>query len=321
MRRRFCKSLLLGAAAAVLPAFAQQYPARPITLVVPFPAGGGTDNVARFLGKRLHEVLGQPVVVENRAGAGGIVGTKSVASAAPDGHTLLLATPGPNAINGTLMPNLGYDVEKDFAPVSMLLTTPLLLCSASDSVRDVRSMLELGRRGGATANIAGAGTGSPSHLLTSLLNLTADSRFVYVPYRGSAQAALALLAGDVPLAMLAGPDAIPHVKSGKVRPLLNVATRRDPRFPDVPLPGEVGLKALDMDIWYGLVAPAGTPRPVVERLNRALVDILREPATQLHFGELVAAARPSTPQEFAEVIRADTARYGHVIKAAGIKAD
>lgn len=323
MRRLICKTLIVAAATAALPlqAVAQQFPSKPITIVVPFPPGGGTDNVARFVGKRLHELLGQPVVIENRTGAGGVVGTKSVAAAAADGHTLLVATPGPNAINATLMPNLGYDVEKDFAPVSMLLTTPLLLCSGSDKVTDVRQLLALGRQGGATSNIAGAGTGSPSHLLTTLLNLSADTRFAYVPYRGSAQAALAMLAGDVPIAMLAGPDAIAHVRSGKARPLVNIATQRSERFPEVPLASEIGLKDLDTDIWYGLVAPGKTPKPEIDKLNQAIVTILQEPATKAHFAELVAAPRPTTPQEFADVIRADTAKYGRVIKAAGIKVE
>lgn len=301
---------------------ADEFPSRPIRIIVTYPPGGGTDITARIVGKRLSEKLGQPVIVENKAGAGGSVGTAAVAKAAPDGYTLLLGNPGPNAINPWLYANPGYDAERDFAPISVLTTMPLLFCvEAGSPVKSVADLTALGKTKDAAVHFGSSGNGSVSHLAGEMLNLMAGTKFVHVPYKGAAPLTTAALGGEVPMSLLAGPDASTQVKAGKLRAIASSSGTRSPAFPDVPTLAESGMPDFRIDIWYGLLAPAKTPRPVIERLHRELDSILKEPATKDKLLALSQTPTPTTPEQFAALIKADLATYARLVKATGAKID
>jgi tripartite-type tricarboxylate transporter receptor subunit TctC len=296
-----------------------QFSAKPITIVVPYAAGGGTDITARLIAKRLGENLGQAVIVDNKPGAGGSIGTAAVAKAAPDGHTLLLGNPGPNAINPHLYPKLPYDAEKDFAPVALLTTLPLVFCVAADSpVKTMADLVALGKSR-AQANYGSSGNGSVSHLGTELLNMATGTKFTHVPYKGAAPMSLALLSGEVQLGLVNGIDALPYLASGKLRALAIPSAARSSVMPDVPTTAEAGFPDVRIDMWYGLLAPAKTPRPVIDRLHAELAKILAEPAVKSRLAQLGSSASPSTPEEFAARIRTELAKFAEVVKVSGAK--
>lgn len=301
-------------------AAAEEFPTRPLKIVVTYPAGGGTDVTARIIGKRLGERLGQPVIVENKAGAGGSIGTAAVARAPADGYTLLLGNPGPNAINPALYSNLGYDAERDFAPISVLTVMPLLLCVKPDSpVKSVADLIALGKRVDAPVHFGSSGNGSVSHLAGEMLNMMAGTKFAHVPYKGAAPLTTAALAGEIQLSLLAGPDALPQLQSGTLRAIASTAQARAPLFPDVPTLAESGLPGFQIEIWYGLLAPANTPTPLIERLNKELREILNEPAIRERLLALSQTPAPNTHAEFMQLIRSDIAKYARLIKSAGVK--
>jgi len=310
---------LMFCAAAV--AHAQDFPSRPIKIVVTYPPGGGTDLTARLVGKRLSERLGQPVIIENKAGAGGGIGTAAVAKAAPDGYTLVMGNSGPIAINPAMYTNIGYDSAKDFAPVALLTVMPIAICVRNESpLKTVADVIALGRSGKAV-NFASSGSGSLTHLAGELFNMQAKTKFVHVPYKGSATVKTAILGGDVDVGLLSSPDIIPLAEAGKLRALVSYSPTRSPLMPDVPTMAESGVAGVALDIWYGLLAPAGTPRPIVERLNREVNAILGEPAIRESLMKTAQSPTPVSPDEFMDIIRSDLAKYADLVKTTGARAN
>ncbi|MGE0100221.1 MAG: Bug family tripartite tricarboxylate transporter substrate binding protein [Hydrogenophaga sp.] len=302
------------------PVKAQSWPSKPITIVVPYAPGGGTDITARLIGKRLSERLGQPVIVDNKPGANGMIGSAHVARGSAEGYTLLMGNPGPNAIGPILAPNAGYNPATDFQPVALLGTVPMLFCvNASSPIKTLQELITAGKSEHPSINFGSAGNGSPSHLAIATLNQEAGTKFVFVPYRGSAPVAVALLGNEIQAALLAGPDAISHLKAGKIRAIANMSIQRSPSFPDVPIPSEVGLAGMDVSIWYGILAPARTPKVIVERLHHEITAILEEPEIKARLQDLNITPVAASPSAFGAIIQGDVERYTKIIKAANIK--
>jgi tripartite-type tricarboxylate transporter receptor subunit TctC len=300
---------------------AQDYPSKVITIVAPYPAGGSIDLVARLIGKRLGENLGQALIVRNLPGAGGTVGTTVVAKSAPDGYTLILASNGPNAIGPSLYANLGYDAEKDFAPISLLAVQPLIFTvPAGSAVKSMQDLVALGRAND-KGTFGSAGVGSVAHLTGELFKAQANAQFTHIPYKGTAPLTLALLSNEVSMGVLSAVDAVPHLKSGKLRALAVSSPRRSPSLAEVPTVAETVLPGFGMGVWYGLMAPAKTPKPVIDRLHKEVVSILAEPAIKERTLELAAVATPSTPEEFDALVKADIAKYARIVKMSGVKAE
>ena len=310
--------MLVGIGAA-----AQSYPSKPIRIVVPYPPGGAADVIARVIGKRLTEELGQPVIVDNRAGAGGSIGTQFVAKSAPDGYTLLLGNPGPNAINPSIYQHLGYHPESDFAPVGVVVTAPFyVVVPSASSIQSVRDLVALGTsKSGRATNFGSAGNGSLSHLGGEMFNLASGSAFTHVPYKGTAPLTTALISNEVQWSFLPGIDAASQVKSGKLRLLAVASPTRSPLSPDIPTLNESGLSGFDITLWYGLLAPAKTPRPIVDLLHQKLAKILAEPGIKAKFNDLSSVASLNTPEEFTSLIKGDVAKYAKAVKASGAKVE
>ena len=311
----------LAAAAAPGAASAQAYPDRPIRIVVPYVPGGTTDLLARMLGERLSRDLGQPVVVENRSGAGGGVGSELAARAAPDGYTLLFGNLGPIALNPTLYARLPYDPEKDFAPIGRVADFPLILVvPASLDVTSVPQLIDYARRDPGGVNFASVGNGSVSHLAGEMLNRAAGLRMTHVPYRGGAQAFIDVLAGAAQVYFATGIEARPHIEAGRVRPLAITSPKRSPVAPDLPTLRELGFPEFDIVAWFGLLAPAGTPAPVMARLSSALRSIMALP--DVRRAVLDVSAEPvvdDTPERFSALISAEIRRWAPIIRAAGVR--
>ncbi|HEY4068670.1 MAG TPA: tripartite tricarboxylate transporter substrate binding protein [Burkholderiaceae bacterium] len=320
-------SACLASFTALLCAFtatasADDYPSKLITIVVPYPAGGGLDVTARILAKGLSDSMGQPVIVENRPGAGGSTGSGAVAHAAPDGYTLLLANPGPNAINPSVYARLPYDAEKDFAPISLVTSLPVLFCVGADSpIKSMQDLVAAARKSGPAMTFGSSGNGSLSHLTGEMLNSAAGANLLHVPYRGASPLTLALISNEIQVGLLSGLDAKAQIDAKKIRAIAQGSARRSPIFPNVPTMAESGFPDFDIDIWYGLVAPAKTPAPIIERLRAELAKLLADPQIKARFLELASIPTPSTPQQFASVIHADLARYAKIAKSRGIKID
>ncbi len=316
----------IALAAAVLGfavhAAAQQYPSKPIRIVAPYPPGGAADVTSRIIGKRLSEELGQPVLVENRPGAGGGVGTQYVARSAPDGYTLLLSNPGPASVNPVLFKDVGYHPENDFQPIGTVITAPLfVVVPAASPVRNIRDLVELGRSGHGNLNFGSSGIGALSHLGGELFNIAAGMKYQHVPYKGASPLSLALLSGEVQWSFLPGPDAFPQIRAGKLRPVAVAGATRTPLSPETPTLKESGMPDFGVTLWYGLLAPAKTPRPVVDALNRTLVKIMAEPEMKAKFLELSAESSVSSPEALAGIIKAELAQYARAVKASGAKVD
>ena len=307
---------------AVAPALAQRYPDKPVRLVIGFPPAGPVDNIARPIAPRIAEVLGQPVLIENRPGAGGSIGVNAVAKSPPDGHTLLWGSAGPVAINVSLYPNVGYDPVKDFAPVTLAVSTQVILTvHPSLNVNSVKELIALARSRPGQLNYASVGSGSSPHLAMELFNDMAGIKLLHVPCKGGAEAMTDLAAGRVDLIFLGVSSVAPFVKSGKLKALAVATSKRAAAMPDVPTMHEAGVTGYDANSWHGVLAPAGTPRAVIDQLNGVIVKVLRQPevgATLLNQG---AEPVGSTPDEFGAYIRAEVMKWARVIKAANIKAD
>ncbi|MCE2945593.1 MAG: tripartite tricarboxylate transporter substrate binding protein [bacterium] len=312
---------LVGILALPAPAAAQAWPSKPIRMVVPFPAGGGIDTVARIVAPRMSESLAQPIVIENRSGAGGTVGTEVVARAAPDGHVLLAAFAS-HAMNATLYRDLSYDTERAFAPISLIATVPnILVVHPSLPAKSVGELVALARKRPGEINYASVGNGTPAHLSAELFNTMAGVKMTHVPYKGAPASIIGMITGEAQLTFTTLLIALPHVKAGKLRPLAVATLARSPMLPDVPTVDESGLKGYDSVAWYGLLAPAGTPAAVVDRLHAELVRSVQVPDVRdnlLRQGTDIVA---SSPARFAQVIREDIAKWTKVVKATGIKAD
>lgn len=311
---------------ATLAAQAADFPNRPVTLIVPFPPGGPTDAMARTLAAALKGPLGQPVLVDNKAGAGGNLGAEAVARAEADGHTLLFGTSGPLAINVSLYRKIGYDPVKSFAPVFPVGHLPnVLVVNPQLPVRNVAELVARGRAHPGTLSFASSGNGASSHLAGVLFNKSAGTDFQHVPYKGTGPALNDLLGGQVSMSFTDVLTAAPHVKTGRLRALGVTTANRSQALPEVPTvaaQGVPGLQGFDVSVFFGVVAPAGTPREVVERLNRAFGEVVRQPEvrrTLLAQGLELPSA--TTAEHLGSFIRAEVAKWREVVQAAGATID
>ncbi|HUP98385.1 MAG TPA: tripartite tricarboxylate transporter substrate binding protein [Usitatibacter sp.] len=310
--------LALGASVA----HAQGYPTKPIKLVVPFPPAGSTDISARALAGKLGERLGQPVVIENKPGAGGNIGTDMVAKAAPDGYTLLVGTVGTHAINSSLYSKMPYDHQKDFAPIILLSKTPnVLVVNPGLPANSVADVIRLTKAKPNEYTFASSGSGTSIHLSGELFKTMAGVQMTHVPYKGSGPMLIDLISGQVHMAFDNLSAVMQHIKAGKLKALATTGTTRPPTLPDLPTIAEAGLAGYDSTSWNAVYAPAGTPREIIDRLNREARAILESPDTRKFFAELGAESGGGTPGELAEFMRAETAKWQKVVKESGAKVD
>ena len=297
------------------------YPTRPLRFILPFPPGGGTDILGRLIADRLSASLGQPVVIENRGGAGGNVGAEAAARSAPDGYTIVLVAPS-LAISPTLYSRLNYDPVKDLAPVSLVATVPnVMITNPSVEAKTLQEFISLARTQPGGMNFGSGGSGTSNHLAGELFNLATGVKLVHVPYKGVNLAMNGVLAGEVQLAFIGIPVPAPHIKAGRLRALAVVARERSPALPDVPTGEEAGLPNFDVTTWYGILVPAGTPRPIVLRLNSELAKIMHSPEMKERLAVMATETMTSTPEEFAAYIRQEIAKWGDVVRKAGLRAD
>jgi len=328
LQRMFAASAawLLGAASSALlaqAALAQAgaYPSKPITFVAPIPAGGSTDVLARDIARRLQERLGQPVIVENKPGGAGSIGSASVARAPADGYTILLVNSS-HAINPHVYSKLPFDAMKDFAPVVWMTSLPLALyVNSSVPAKTLAEFIALAKAKPGGLSFTSSGNGGATHLFGEMFMVQSGTKMVHVPYRGSAPAIADVVAGQVPVAMADVPLAAQHVKSGALRALAVTSKTRVPAMPDVPTFAEAGLPGMENSVWIGVLAAAATPPDIVRRLNREIVAILREPAITQRFVEMGFEIVASTPEEFGALMRHDHERFGTIVKNANIKID
>jgi tripartite-type tricarboxylate transporter receptor subunit TctC len=303
-------------------ACAQEWPQRPVRIMVPFAAASTPDTFARLLGENLRKRLGQPVVVENKPGAGGMIGTDAVAKAAPDGYTIGVSIVGPLVNNKLLYKKMPYDPDRDLVPITIAVTQPSLLVVPAD--RNVNNLAELvaflkSRAG--KANYASIGVGSLSHLTMELVALRSGTEIVHIPYPGSAQAVTALVAGDVDMACLPALSVLPQVKAGKLKAIGSSLAHRSPSIPDIPTLKEQGMADVDAGAWIGVIAPAGTPGPIVDRIRREVVAALKDPEVVAALQKQMMEPVGSTPEEFVSHLRAEQARWEPVIRKTKISLD
>jgi tripartite-type tricarboxylate transporter receptor subunit TctC len=312
--------LLTGLALLLLPAMAsaQDFPNKPIKLIVPFPPGGPNDIIARVVSQRMSELMKQPVVIDNRGGQGGVLGTDAVAKAAPDGYTIGIVSASSLVINPT-MEKVPYDVAKDFAPVTLVTTVPEMLVVASNvAARDMNELVALAKSQPGKLNFASAGVGGLPHLAGELFRLTSKIDIVHVPYRGAATAINDLLGQQVQMAFLDLPVILPHIKSGMLRPIALGAPKRAPTSPDVPTTAEVGMPDLLIENWYGMIAPAGTPANIVNLINKITNEAMRDPQVAQKLADQGLTVAGDTPEHFRDYIGAESKKWAKVIKDAGV---
>ena len=306
---------------APLAAWAEGYPERPIRFVVPYPPGGGTDVVARIVQPRLQAVLGQPIVIDNKGGAGGSLGTDIVSKAAPDGYTVLF-TLSSHTINPAIFPKLPYDTLKDFEPVGTVASLPqLLAANPGVPVRTVADVIAQAKAAPDKFSFASVGNGSPGHLAGELMVIRTGAQMVHIPYRGGGPAVTDVIGGQVPLLWVSIPAAAQQVKAGKLRALAVSTVKRSPAFPDVPTMQEAGVADFEVDSWYAMLVPAKTPRAIIDKLNKALNTVLAEPAIRTQLLEQGADAVGGTPEALGKVIAAELPKWAKLAKDANIKAD
>ncbi|HZE58998.1 MAG TPA: tripartite tricarboxylate transporter substrate binding protein [Burkholderiales bacterium] len=297
-----------------------QYPAKPIHLIVPFPPGGGNDTVARAIGQEISPELGQPVVIDNRPGAGGSVGAELAAKAPADGYTLFLAGVGSHVVNPNLHAKLPYDPLKDFAPITLIASAPsVLVVNPSVPARNIAEFTAHARANPGKLNYASNGNGSAAQLAAAMYESMAGVKMVHVPYKGIAPALTDLLGGEVQLMFGTVVALVPHIQSGRLRALAVTGKKRSALIPEVPTLRESGLPEYEAGSWYGIEAPAGTPRAVIDRLNAVIVKALRQPDVAKRLAAEGAEVIGSTPEEFGAHIKSELARVEKVVRAAGIR--
>jgi len=300
-------------------ALAQSYPSKPIRLVLPFPAAGPSDIVGRAVGQKLAEQLGENVVPDNRVGAGGSVGIAAVTKAPPDGYTVLVVSAA-IAIIPSLYANLSYDALRDLAPVARLATIEnVLLVHPSVPAKTLRQFVTLARANPGKLNYGSGGPGTTNHLANELLKNLEKINMVHVPYKGATLATVALIGGEVDEVIVSVASALPLIQTGKVRPLAVLSERRVATLPDVPTAKESGVDDFLMSIWYGMFAPAGTPREIISRLNREIMKALESPAMRERMAAAGIDPWPGTPEQMAGLLRSETARFAKIIESAGLK--
>jgi tripartite-type tricarboxylate transporter receptor subunit TctC len=303
-----------------LPSIAQQYPSKPIRVIVPFGPGGPSDFLVRTIGQKLTESWGQPLIVDNRAGANGVVGAELTARAVPDGYTLGMATNGTHGINASLFAKLPFDTVKDFAPVTRFGFAPyLLIAHPSLPARGVKELIALARA--RPGEITWSFGGSPSQLAAELFKKTAGVNVIVVPYKGNAPAVMAVLSGEVSLSFGNIAQSVPQVKAGRLRALAVASLQRSAVMPEVPTVAESGLPGFEGGAWYGLLAPAATPRTIVDRLHGEIVRILKLPDIQQRLRNEAYDIYGDTPEQFAAAIRAEVAKWAPIVKQAGLRAE
>lgn len=309
------------AALSVSHVFAQQYPAKPIRIVVGFAAGGPTDVAARVVGQKFTEKFGQQVIVDVRAGAGGNIAAEIVAKSPPDGYTLLLPAFA-HAVNPSLFKKLPYDAVKDFAPVAMVASAANILAThPSVPAHSIQELISLAKTKPGQLTYGSAGNGSASHLAGELINMMAGIKLTHVPYKGSAPASTDLIGGQISIAFPGVAIALPHTRAGRLRSLAITSLRRSKIMPEVPTMSEAGLKGFEVISWYGLLAPAGTPREIVQRLNAEVIRSMRDPDAIERLDSFGAEPMENTPEEFGAFIAAEVAKWARVIKAASVHVD
>jgi tripartite-type tricarboxylate transporter receptor subunit TctC len=311
---------LLGIAFAATALGQDAWPARPLRMILPFPPGGGTDILGRLIAERLSASLGQPVVTENRGGAGGNVGAEAAARSAPDGYTIVLVAPS-LAISPTLYSRINYDPVKDFAPVSLVATVPNVMITQPALPGQLQEFIAFAKAKPGALNFGSGGAGTSNHLAGELFNIVTGAKLVHIPYKGVNLAMQDVLAGNVHLVFIGIPAAAPHIKAGRLRALALVAPQRSAALPEVPTVAEAGLKDFEVTTWYGVLAPTGTSKNIVSRLNAELVKIMHSPELKEKLAATGTEPLTSTPEEFADYIKREIAKWGEVIRKAGVKAD
>ena len=322
-RRTLLASLAVAAAGALpLGALAQNFPTKPITIIVPFSAGGTTDILARIVGQGLTTELGQSVVVDNKPGAGGNIGGSLAAKAAADGYTLFMGTVGTHAINQSLYKKMPFDPVKDFAPLSRVATVPnLLVAHPSQPFKTVKEMIAYAKANPGKITYGSPGSGASPHVSGELFKRMTGTDLLHIPYQGSAPAMTDLLGGQTSVMFDNMPSAIQHVRSGKLRPIAVTTAKRSPELPDVPTIAEAGVPGYEATSWFGMFAPAGTPKPVLDKLHAALIKVLNQADVKKKIAEQGGDVVAETPDQFAAFIKAESVKWGKVVKESGATAD
>ena len=320
-RIRILAALLCASAALNAPqAAAQAWPAKPIRLMVPFPPGGSTDIVARIVAQKLGERLGQSLVIENRGGAGGTIGTALIAKAPADGYNLAIASTSTHVVAPAVYPKLEYDAVKDFAPISLIAVSPyLLVVNNAVPAKSLKELIALAKASPGKLNYASAGVGSTTHIAMEMLKAASGTYMLHIPYSGNGPAGTAVVGGQVEILFGSLPALLPHAKSGRVRALAVGTPKRSPSLPDVPTVAESGYPGFDASLWLALMAPAGTPQPILDRLQKEIVSIIGTADAREALDKAGAEPVTSTPAELAAMIRDGVAKYVPVVKSAGIK--
>lgn len=314
---------LLGVAIAMAGtlAMAQAYPSKPVRIIVPFPAGGGNDVTARLVGAKLTESLGQQFLVENRPGAGGTIGIEAAARSAPDGYTLMVV-PQNLVINPSLFEKIGFDPVKDFAPIAVLVDSPVMIgVHAAVPANSLRELIAHAKASAGKLNYTSCGTGSPQHLAGELMNALAGTAMQHIPYSGCAPAVADVAAGRVEVLFATISHIVPHHKAGRMRGLATTGLTRSSLAPEFPTAIESGIADFDFNVWFGLLAPAKTPRDIVLKMNAEVNKVLADPTMKAQFEKQNFVTRGGTPEEFGKVINAEFARFAKLIRDVGIKPD
>jgi tripartite-type tricarboxylate transporter receptor subunit TctC len=330
VRKLLAAAPLLIGALALSPALAETYPAKPIRFIVPYPPGGPLDTVARLLADKMKEGLGQPVIVDNKPGAGGNIGADAAAKSAPDGYTIVMGAVATHAINPTLFPKMPYDPVKDFAPVSLVASVPNVLVlnpevASKLSIASVKDLVAYAKAHPGKLNYASGGNGSAGHLAGELFKMMTKVSIVHIPYNGAAPAQLGLLAGQTDLMFDNLASASSNIRSGKLKAIAVTTTKRAAALPDLPTMAEAGsdkgLSGFDINTWFGIMAPAKTPPAVITRLNSEVDKALRAPDVKERMSRLGAEPSPTTPEQFDALIQKDLKKYAAIVKASGAKVD
>jgi tripartite-type tricarboxylate transporter receptor subunit TctC len=318
---RIASALITGLSVLLLPALAaaDDFPDKAIRLIVPFPAGGPNDIIARVVGQRMSELLKQPVVIDNRGGQGGVLGTDAVAKAKPDGYTIAISSAGALAISSS-MEKVSYDTLRDLQPITLVATVPEMLVVATNvPAKDMAELIALAKAQPGKLNFASTGPGSLPHLAGELLKLTAKIDIVHVPYRGAAPAVSDLLGQQVQMVFLDLPVILPQIRAGALRPIAIGSAERAPTAMEVPTTAEAGMPDLKIENWYGMVAPAGTPAAIVAALNKAATEAMRDPTVKEKLASQGTALIGDTPEHFRSFIDAEIRKWAKVVKDAGVE--